>query len=120
MQSECWLFFSGSDYLTWKRILEASEPEMLQMRAAKLEQMYRYDSGVSCRHGAILRYFHQNLDQDNCKAFNICLFEVEEVPNNRKPLTLVMHFHSSRGGAEFILPVTKHASHLSAMGTERC
>jgi ATP-dependent DNA helicase RecQ len=81
LEAECCLFYSGSDYLTWKRILENSEPQTLEIGAAKLEQMYRYCSGVSCRHRAILRYFGQNLDKENCEACDICLFEVEGVPN---------------------------------------
>jgi ATP-dependent DNA helicase RecQ len=54
---------------------------MLEMGAAKLGQMYRYCAGVSCRHRTILRYFGQNLDRENCGACDICLSEVEGVPN---------------------------------------
>ncbi len=81
LEAECYLFYSGSDYLTWRRILEDSEPQMLEMGAAKLGQMYRYCSGVSCRHWAILQYFGQNPEKDNCEACDICLSEVEGVPN---------------------------------------
>ena len=81
LEAECCLFYSGSDYLTWKRILENSEPQMLEMGAAKLGQMHRYCRGVSCRHRAILRYFGQNLDKENCRACDICLSEVVGVPN---------------------------------------
>jgi ATP-dependent DNA helicase RecQ len=81
LEAECHLFYSGSDYLTWKRILEDSEPQMLDVGAAKLGQMYRYCSGVSCRHRAILSYFGQNLDKENCEACDICLSEVEGVPD---------------------------------------
>jgi ATP-dependent DNA helicase RecQ len=81
LEAECCLFYSGSDYLTWKRILEDSEPQMLEVGAAKLGQMYRYCSGTSCRHRAILQYFGQNLDKEICGACNICLSEVEGVPN---------------------------------------
>jgi ATP-dependent DNA helicase RecQ len=79
LEAECCLFYSGSDYLTWKRILENSKPQMLEMGAAKLGQMYRYCSGVSCRHRAILRYFGQNLKKENCGACDICLSELQGV-----------------------------------------
>ena len=82
LKAECCLFYSGSDYLTWKRILEKSEPQMLEMGAAKLGQMYRYCSGVSCRHRAILKYFGQNPDKENCEACDFCLSEVEGVPDS--------------------------------------
>jgi ATP-dependent DNA helicase RecQ len=81
LEAECFLFYSGSDYLIWKRILEDSEPQMLEISAAKLGQMYRYCSGVSCRHRAILSYFGQNPDKENCEACDICLYEVEGVPD---------------------------------------
>jgi ATP-dependent DNA helicase RecQ len=81
LEAECCLLYSGSDYLTWKRILEKSEPQILEIGAAKLGQMYRYCSGTSCRHRAILRYFCQNLAKDNCEACDICLFEVQGVPD---------------------------------------
>jgi ATP-dependent DNA helicase RecQ len=81
LEAECCLFYSGSDYLTWKRILEDSEPQMLETGAAKLGQMYRYCSSASCRHRAILRYFGQNQDNENCEACDICLSEVQGVPD---------------------------------------
>ena len=55
LEAECCLLFSGADYSTWKRILENSEPQILETGAAKLGQMYRYCDGASCRHRAILR-----------------------------------------------------------------
>jgi ATP-dependent DNA helicase RecQ len=81
LEAECYLFYSGSDYLIWKRILENSEPQMLEMGSAKLGQMYRFCSGVSCRHRAILQYFGQNPARENCTACDICLSEVEGVPD---------------------------------------
>jgi ATP-dependent DNA helicase RecQ len=81
LEAECYLFYSGADYLIWKRILEESEPQMQEMGVAKLGQMYRYCSGVSCRHRAILGYFGQNLDKENCEACDICLSEIEGVPD---------------------------------------
>jgi ATP-dependent DNA helicase RecQ len=81
LEAECILFYSGADYLTWKRILEESEPQTLDIGTAKLGQMYRYCSGAACRHKAILGYFGQHLDKGNCQACDICLGEVEGVPD---------------------------------------
>jgi len=81
LEAECSLFFSGADYLTWKRILEESEPQMLETGAAKLGQMYRYCTGASCRHRTLLQYFNQHLEKGNCGACDICLAEVEGVPD---------------------------------------
>ncbi|MBZ5499201.1 MAG: DNA helicase RecQ [Acidobacteriia bacterium] len=81
LDAECLLFYSGADYLTWKRILEESEPQVHDIAAHKLGQMYRYCSGVSCRHKAIINYFGQDLDQQGCQACDICLGEIEGVPD---------------------------------------
>jgi ATP-dependent DNA helicase RecQ len=81
LEAECCLFYSGSDYLAWKRILENSEPQTLEQGAAKLGQIYRYCNGVSCRHRAILNYFGQTLNKDNCEACDVCLSEVKGVPD---------------------------------------
>jgi len=81
LEAECVLLYSGADYLTWKRILEESEPQTFDIGTAKLGQMYRYCSGVACRHRAILGYFGQHPDKENCQACDICLGEVEGVPD---------------------------------------
>jgi ATP-dependent DNA helicase RecQ len=80
LEAECILFFSGADYLTWKRILEESEPQSYEISLDKLGQMYRYCSSVACRHRTIIQYFGQDLDHENCQACDICLGEIEGVP----------------------------------------
>ncbi|MBN2320561.1 MAG: RecQ family ATP-dependent DNA helicase, partial [Acidobacteria bacterium] len=81
LEAECCLLFSGADYSTWKWILEDSEPQILETGAVKLGQMYRWCAGASCRHRAILRYFGQIPDKENCGACDICLSEVRGVPD---------------------------------------
>ena len=81
LEAECTLFYSGGDFLTWKRILEESETQSLEIGSAKLGQMSRYCRGVSCRHRAILSYFGQQLEGGNCHACDVCLGEVEGVPD---------------------------------------
>jgi ATP-dependent DNA helicase RecQ len=77
LEAECCLFFSGGDYQIWKRILESSEPNAGTIALEKLGQMYRYCSGVGCRHRILSGHFGQQLDRDNCRACDICLGEVE-------------------------------------------
>jgi ATP-dependent DNA helicase RecQ len=83
LEAECILFYSGADYLTWKRIMEESEPQSLEISLEKLGHMYRYCGSVACRHRSIIQYFGQNPDQENCQACDICLGEVEGVPEAR-------------------------------------
>jgi ATP-dependent DNA helicase RecQ len=39
--------------------------------------MADYASGVTCRHRAIVRYFGQELERDNCNACDVCLGDLE-------------------------------------------
>ncbi len=104
LEAECFLFYSGADYLTWKRILEGSEPKAYEVALDKLGQTYRYCGGVACRHRAIMHYFGQDLVQDNCRACDICLSEVEGVPDAlvvaQKILSSVMR-QGERFGADY-------------------
>jgi len=76
LEAECCLLFSGADYLLWKRILEGTESQAKEIALVKLGQMYRYCTGVACRHRAIVGYFGQELGCDSCLACDICLGEV--------------------------------------------
>jgi ATP-dependent DNA helicase RecQ len=104
LEAECYLFYSGADYQIWKRILEESEAQTFEIGQAKLGQMYRYCSGVACRHQAILGYFGQRLDAGNCRACDICLGEVEGVADAlvvaQKILSSVIR-QGERFGAEY-------------------
>jgi ATP-dependent DNA helicase RecQ len=104
LEAECALFYSGSDYLIWKRILEESEAQSLDIGRVKLGQMYRYCSGVACRHRTILGYFGQHLGKETCQACDICLGEVEGVPDAlivaQKILSSVVR-QGERFGAEY-------------------
>jgi len=79
LEAECVLFYSGGDFLTWKSILGEAESEAGDIALAKLGRMYRYCSGVGCRHRAIAEYFGQGLAADACGACDICLGEVQGV-----------------------------------------
>ena len=79
LEAECFLFYAGGDYLIWKRILEESDPQMYDIACTKLNQIYRYCSGVACRHKALVNYFGQELDHECCRACDICLGDVAGV-----------------------------------------
>jgi ATP-dependent DNA helicase RecQ len=66
--------------------------------------MYRYCSGVACRHRTIIGYFGQHLDKENCRACDICLGEVEGVADalivGQKILSSVLR-QGERFGADY-------------------
>ena len=77
LEAECSLFYSGGDYGVWKSIMRDMEPQAQQIALEKLNQMYSYCTGVTCRHGAILDYFGQELGKDSCDACDVCLGQMD-------------------------------------------
>ena len=76
LEAVCCLFYSGSDHGTWKYLFREMDPQAREIALAKLDEMYNYCTGVTCRHKAILNYFGQDLDKDDCGACDVCLAEL--------------------------------------------
>lgn len=73
LEAHCWLFYSGGDYGIWKSIISDMEPESKAIALSKVGDMYRYCTGVQCRHQSILAYFGENRDHNGCAACDVCL-----------------------------------------------
>src|SRR5207248_674190 len=89
LEAECCLFYTGADFLTW-RTLQAELPLPAHKIAIQvLEGIENFCTGVNCRHRAILEYFGQRLDAENCQACDVCLGEISLValtPEGRRLL----------------------------------
>jgi ATP-dependent DNA helicase RecQ len=86
LEAECVLLYSGADVITFKSILEKSAKEAgneahLPSVFKHLDDMDRYCRGAVCRHRALVRYFGQDYDGDNCNACDLCLGDTEAVPD---------------------------------------
>ena len=79
LEAECTLIFSGGDMMTWKRIMQGGDPQVVESAVASLESIYQYCTSVTCRHQSIVRYFGQELASDNCGACDVCLGDVDLV-----------------------------------------
>ncbi|HEG44583.1 MAG TPA: DNA helicase RecQ [Phycisphaerales bacterium] len=79
LEADCCLFYSGGDYGTWKSIMRDMPVEAYKIAMVKLNSMHNYCTGGVCRHKAILKYFGQDLDSDNCNACDVCLGELDYV-----------------------------------------
>ena len=82
LEAECCLFYSGGDYGIWKSLLSEMEPEAHKIAMIKLNKMYNYCTGGVCRHKAVLRYFGQALEKDNCAACDMCLGELDFIKDS--------------------------------------
>jgi len=91
--AECDLFFSPSDYHTWKFILENAEnTQGLDIHLRKLSDVYSFCTGFQCRHRTISRYFGQNLERLNCMACDVCLEHLQPISD---PLVVAQKILSS-------------------------
>ncbi|MHC4553348.1 MAG: DNA helicase RecQ, partial [Planctomycetota bacterium] len=79
LEAECVLIYSGGDYGIWKFLMRDMPDEAQKVAMDKLNGMYAFCTGASCRHAAILDYFGQSLEKDNCAACDICLGEVDSI-----------------------------------------
>jgi ATP-dependent DNA helicase RecQ len=77
LEAECYLFYSGGDYGTWKSLMSDMKPQAYDIAMIKLNRMYDYCTGGICRHRAILRYFGQSYHKTNCAACDMCLNELD-------------------------------------------
>ena len=87
LEAECVLLCSGGDCATWRTILEKSAqendvaPDFLSNAMKHVNDMDRYARGAVCRHRALVQYFGQSYEGATCGACDICLGDVEHVPD---------------------------------------
>lgn len=102
LEAECCLFYLGGDYGIWKSLMSDMEPEAQKIAMFKLSRIYNYCTGGVCRHKAILRYFGQILDKNNCSACDICLGELDCIDDAlqtaQKILSCVLRLEQRFGG----------------------
>jgi ATP-dependent DNA helicase RecQ len=80
LEAECVLISSASDFVRWKMMLEQNG-ELNDASRALLKQMERYATGVGCRHRHLATYFGDAYPPAECGACDVCLGELEEVPD---------------------------------------
>ncbi len=92
LEAECVLLYSGQDAMVWKSIVEKSaaeaqaagtqlDPEFVPVALRHIDDMDRYARGAVCRHQALVEYFGQHLEAENCGACDVCLGDRETVPD---------------------------------------
>lgn len=87
LEAECVLFYSVSDVFRWESLIEKSadeagaDDEVVQSTKHLLKQMQYLCSRVRCRHKALSEYFGQRYPAANCGACDVCLEEMELIPD---------------------------------------
>lgn len=108
LEAECVLIYSGGDYGVWSSIMRDMEPGAREIALRKLNDMYGYCTGVTCRHRAILNYFGQDLKKENCAACDVCLGNLacieDSLATAQKILSCVVRLNE-RFGADYTTSV---------------
>ena len=109
LEAECTLFWSGGDYGIWKSIMGNMESDQArEISLSKLNAMYDYCTGLTCRHRALVNYFGQDLEGTNCGACDVCLGEISSMDGaleiGQKILSCVVRLHE-RFGADYTAAV---------------
>jgi ATP-dependent DNA helicase RecQ len=79
LEAECCLFYAPIDFRTWRRLQEELPPAAFEAAMTVLTGIDHFCTGVTCRHSAILAYFGQQLESENCGACDVCLAELDLV-----------------------------------------
>jgi len=102
LEAECCLFYSGADYGIWKSIMGTIEQDAKEISIRKLNDIYHYCTGVMCRHRAILNYFGQDTEGDNCAACDVCLGDLDCMEESQvigqKILSCIVRLEERFGG----------------------
>ena len=129
LPSECVLFYSGTDFYTWKSLLERSsaededttDREVLESSIERLSAMMNYTTRFVCRHRQLVEYFGQEWERpadlaesvSGCGACDVCLGEVKAMPDSlvlaQKILSCVVRCEQ-RYGAHHIASVLRGAN----------
>jgi ATP-dependent DNA helicase RecQ len=97
LPANCYLFYGGNDFLTWKSLLEDSPHKEVMLD--KLQRLYHFCSQPHCRHGVLSNYFGQDYGKTSCDSCDYCLNELEMVEDplivGQKILSCVYRVHQS-------------------------
>ncbi len=116
LPSECVLFHSGTDYFSWKSMLErgheearaegkATSQDVLDATIERLGQMMNYTSRFVCRHKQLVEYFGQTwtAKTGGCGACDVCLGEIRAIEDSlvtaQKILSAVVRCDQRYGSA---------------------
>lgn len=79
LPSECALFYSHGDFMTWEKMQSELEGEAAAQMKASLRRMQDYCSSMTCRHRTLVEHFGQTYEGDNCAGCDVCLDQLELV-----------------------------------------
>jgi ATP-dependent DNA helicase RecQ len=89
LEAECVILYSFADAMRWDSLIHKSAAnaenpsESIEGQLQLLKQMQRLCNSPYCRHRALVEYFGQTYERENCGACDVCLQDVEGMEDGR-------------------------------------
>jgi ATP-dependent DNA helicase RecQ len=80
--AECILFYKGSDFRLWQTLIEKNDSSSREDPMRLLSEMYRFCTGMMCRHRRLVSYFGQEWKAGPCGACDVCTGHFEPLPDS--------------------------------------
>jgi len=116
LPAECLLLYSAADAAKWRSVMQRRsaevevDPYALEAQFDLLQQMQRFAGRARCRHRVLSEYFGQAYEAANCGACDVCLDELEPVPDSQviaqKILSAVVRT-GQRFGSSYVIDVLR-------------
>lgn len=120
LASECCLFYGPGDFMTWQKMQGDLEGQAAEQMLRNLREMEQYCSQVTCRHAALVQYFGQDYEPENCGACDACLNQLELVPDalivSQKILSCVVRVRENYG-ADYVAQVLTGSKDARILGS---
>lgn len=81
LEADCVMLYGAADFQLWRKMLAEGSEEQAAVALQKLEALYRFCTGTTCRHETIVRYFGQPWAKSGCGACDVCLDELATIDN---------------------------------------
>ena len=115
LPSECLMLYSGADGAKWRMIMqraseESGDPEATKAQLGLLGHMQRFAGRAQCRHRTLSEYFGQSYSEPSCGACDVCLDELDVVPDSHVTAQKILSAVARTGqrfGASYIIDVLR-------------
>jgi ATP-dependent DNA helicase RecQ len=100
--------YGAKDFVFWRKTQEELPDEAKGPARRTLQGIENYCQGTVCRHRALVEYFGQQLESDDCGACDVCLSDLDLTPDAKivaqKILSCVVRVNESFG-AQYVAQV---------------
>ncbi len=122
LASECVLLYGRGDIMKQKRFIEEKDPDEAKVAQRQLDQLVDFAEGSVCRRRALLGYFGEVWEEENCGACDNCLSPREQVDGTvaaQKFLSTLYRIRQSSGWSFGLNHVTEVLTGANTAGVRK-